>query len=50
MLYTVYTKNLTGFNEKNCIISCTISSKSIYTDLNIVVAKKLSNGLKKTKI
>ena len=49
MLYIVYTKNLTGFNEKNCIISCTISSKSIYTDLNTVVAKKLSNGLKKPK-
>jgi len=46
MLYIVYTKNLTGFNEKNCIISCTISSKSIYTDLNTIVAKKLSNGLK----
>ena len=49
MLYTVYTKKLTGFNEKNCIILCTISSKSIYTDLNTVVAKKLSNGLKKPK-
>ena len=49
MLYIVYTKNLTGFNEKNCIILCTISSKSIYTDLNTVVAKKLSNRLKKPK-
>lgn len=49
MLYIVYTKNLTGFNEKNCIISCTISSKSIYTDLNTVDAKKIIKWIKKNQ-
>ena len=43
MTSIAYTKKLTCFNKTNVIISCTISSNSIYINLNTVVRKKFKN-------
>ena len=50
MMSIAYTKNFTGFNERNYIISCTISLNSNYININTKDGKKfskLSNGSKK---
>ena len=50
MMYIAYTKNFTGFNERNYIISCTISLNSNYININTKDGKKfskLSNGFRK---
>ena len=50
MLSIAYTKNFTGFNERNYIISCTISLNSNYININTKDGKKfskLSNGFRK---
>ena len=50
MMSIAYTKNFTGFNERNYIISCTISLNSNYININTKDGKKfskLSNGFRK---
>jgi len=50
MMSIAYTKNFTGFNERNYIISCTISLNSNYININPKDGKKfskLSNGFRK---
>jgi len=43
MLSIAYTKNFTGFNERNYIISCTISLNPNYININTKDGKKSQN-------
>ena len=50
MMSIAYTKNFTGFNKRNYIISCTISLNPNYININTKDGKKfskLSNGFRK---
>ena len=46
MMSIAYTKNVTGFNERNYIISCTISLNSNYININTKDGKKILKIIK----
>jgi len=46
MMSIAYTKNFTGFNERNYIISCTISLNSNYININTKDGKKILKIIK----
>ena len=46
MMSIAYTKNFTGFNERNYIISCTIILNSNYININTKDRKKFLKIIK----